>query len=69
MLHAMFANFRSLQKESAMELIDRLTNIVDILHQRGAKRITDRDVVDKLLNTLDATFDPIVAENQTKTWL
>ena len=62
MLRAMFAGFRSLHKESAMELTDRLTNIVETLHQRGVTDITDRDVVNKLLSALDATFDPIVAE-------
>src|SRR3989337_2057819 len=62
MLRAMFAGFRSLRKESAMELTDRLTNIVERLHQRGVTDITDRDVVNKLLNSLDATFDPIIAE-------
>jgi hypothetical protein len=62
MLRAMFTGFRSLRKESAMELTDRLTNIVERLHQRGVTDITDRDVVNKLLSALDATFDPIVAE-------
>jgi hypothetical protein len=62
MLHAMFASFRSLRKESAVELTDQLTNIIERLHQRGATDITDRDVVNKLLSALDATFDPIVAE-------
>jgi hypothetical protein len=62
MLRAMFAGFRSLRKESAMELTDRLTNIVERLHQRRVTDITDRDVVNKLLSVLDATFDPIVAE-------
>jgi hypothetical protein len=45
-----------------MELTDRLTNIVERFHQRGVTDITDRDVVNKLLSTLDSTFDPIVAE-------
>jgi len=62
MLRAMFAGFRSLRKESAMELTDRLTNIVERLHQRGVTDITDRDVVNKLLSALDATFNPIIAE-------
>jgi hypothetical protein len=62
MLHAMFASFRSLRKESAMELTDRLTNIVERLHQRRVTDITDRDVVDKLLSALDASFDQIVVE-------
>jgi hypothetical protein len=62
MLHAMFTGFKSLRKESAMELTDRLTNIVERLHQQGVTDITDRDVVNKLLSALDATFDPIVAE-------
>ena len=62
MLHAMSAGFRSLQKESAMELTDRLTNIVERLHQWGVTDITDKDVVNKLLSALDATFHPIIAE-------
>ena len=62
MLRAMFAGFRSLRKESAMELTDRLTNIVERLHQRGVTDITDKDVVNKLLSDLDETFDPIIAE-------
>jgi hypothetical protein len=62
MLRAMFTGFRSLRKESAMELTDRLTNIIERLHQRGVTDITDRDVVNKLLSALDATFDPFVAE-------
>mgnify|MGYP007071361011 CR=1 FL=1 len=45
-----------------MELTDRLTNIVERLHQRGVTDITDRDVVNKLLSALDESFDPIVAE-------
>ena len=32
LLHKMFAGFRSLHRESAMELTDRLTNIVERLH-------------------------------------
>ena len=62
MLRAMFAGFRRLWKESAMELIDQLTNIVERLHQRGVTDITDKDVVNKLLSALDATFNPIIAE-------
>ena len=62
MLHAMFTGFKRLCKGSAMELTDRLTNIVEILHQRGVTDITDRDVVNKLLSALDETFDPIIAE-------
>ena len=62
MLRAMFTGFRSLRKESAMELTDWLTNIVERLHQRGVTDITDRDVVNKRLSALDATFDPIIAE-------
>ena len=62
MLCAMFAGFRSLRKESAMELTDRLANIVERLHQQGVTDITDRDVVNKLLSALDATFDRTVAE-------
>ena len=61
-LRAIFAGFRSPRKESAMELTNRLTNIVERLHQRGVTDITYRDVVNKLLSALDATFDPIVAE-------
>ena len=49
-----------------MELTDRLTNIVERLHQRGVTDITDRDVVNKLLSALDATFDPIVAETKQR---
>ena len=45
MLHAMFTRFRILHKESVMELTDRLTNIIERLHQRGVTDITDRDVV------------------------
>ena len=46
-----------------MELTDRLTNIVERLHQRGVTDITDRDVVNKLLSALDESFDRIVAES------
>ena len=45
-----------------MELIDRLANIVERLHQWRVADITDRDVVNKLLSALDSTFDPVVAE-------
>ena len=62
MHHAMFSYLRSLRKESVRELIDVLTNIVGQLHQPGVKVITDQDVVNKLLSTLDATYDPIVAK-------
>ena len=62
MLRALFAGFRSLHKESAMELTVRLTNIVKRLHQRGVRDITDKDVVNRLLSALDATFDLIVTE-------
>ena len=62
MLHAIFTGFRSLRKESAMELVDRLTNIVKRLHQRGVTDITNRYVVNKLLSSLDESFDSIVPE-------
>ena len=58
----MFTGFTSLRKESSMEVTDRLTNIVERLHQRGVTDITDRDVLNKLLSALDESFDPIVAE-------
>ena len=58
----MFTGFRSLRKESAMELTDRLTNIVERLHQRGVTDITYGDVVNKLLRTLDTTYHSIIAE-------
>jgi hypothetical protein len=45
-----------------MELTGRLTNIVERLHQLGVTDITDRDVVNKMLSALDATFNPIIAE-------
>ena len=60
MLHAVFAGFKSLRKESAMELTDWLTNIVERLHQRRVTDIIDRYVVNKLLSAFDATFDPII---------
>ena len=56
MFHAMFSHLRSLWKESVMELTDVLTNIVERLHQRGVKVITDQDVVNKLLITLDIVY-------------
>lgn len=62
MLRAMFAGFRSLHEESAMEITDRLTNIVERLHRRGVTDVTDRDVVNKLVSALRETFNPIVAE-------
>ena len=62
MLRVMFASFRSLRKESAMELTDRLTNIVEILNKWGVIDITDRDVVNKLLSALDESFVSIVSE-------
>src|SRR6266566_103778 len=62
MLRKMFAGFRSLRRESAMELTDRLTNIVERLSQQEVTDITDREVTNKLLSALDATYDPIVAE-------
>jgi hypothetical protein len=45
-----------------MELTDRLTNIVERLHQRGVEDITDQDMINKLFSALDASFDPIIAE-------
>jgi hypothetical protein len=62
MLQAMFAGFGILRRESAMELTDRLTNIVERLHRQEITDITDRDVVEKLLSAFDATFDPIITE-------
>ena len=56
MFHAMFSHLRSLWKESVMELTDVLTNIVERLQQRGVKVITDQDVVNKLLITLDIVY-------------
>jgi hypothetical protein len=45
-----------------MELTNCLTNIVERLHQRGVKDITDQDVINKMLSALDACFDPIIDE-------
>nr|XP_020180918.2 uncharacterized protein LOC109766547 [Aegilops tauschii subsp. strangulata] len=60
-LRTMFIGF-SLRKESVMELTDRLTNIVERLHQLGVTDITNRDVINKLLCALDKSFDLIVSE-------
>ena len=62
MLRAMFARFRSLRGESTMELTDRLSSIVDHLRQRGFDKISDRDVVDKLLDSLNKSYATVIFE-------
>jgi hypothetical protein len=66
MPQAMFTHFKSLLKESVMELTDRLSNLVERLHQRGVEYITDQNVVEKYLKSLDDSFDPIVAKIKEK---
>jgi hypothetical protein len=62
MLRAMFARFRSLRGQSAMELTGRLLSIVDLLRQRGFDEISDRDVADKLLDSLEESYAIIILE-------
>ena len=45
-----------------MDLKDHLSNLVQRLHQCGVEYITDQDAVEKLLKSLDDSFDPIVAK-------
>ena len=44
-----------------MELTDRLSNIVERLQQKGVEDISDHDAVEKLLQSLDDSFDSLVA--------
>lgn len=60
MLHAMINHFWSLKNESAMEAIDYLSNIVDRLPHLGVEDISDHDVVEKLLKSLNKSFDTLV---------
>ena len=43
-----------------MELTDRLSSIIEQLPQRGVEDISDHDVVEKLLQSLDNSFNSLV---------
>jgi hypothetical protein len=43
-----------------MELTDRLSSIIERLRQRGVKDISDNDVVGKLLQSLNYSFNSLV---------
>ena len=45
-----------------MELTDRLSSIVERLRQRGFDKISDLDIVDKILDSLDESYATIISE-------
>src|SRR3989337_3578128 len=45
-----------------MDLTDCLASIVERLQQRGFDEISDRDIVDKILDSLDESYATVISE-------
>lgn len=60
MLRAMFNLFRKLGNESVQETFDRLSDIANGLQSLDTEYITDPEVVKKMFQSLDSSFDSLV---------
>ena len=58
-LRNLFNRFKRLDNENVQQTFDRLTDISNELQALGATNITDRQVVKKLLRSLDSSFDTL----------
>jgi len=59
-LRAKFNRFKRIGNESCQQTFDRLSDIANELQGLGAKDITDHEVVKKLLQSLDSSFNTLV---------
>ena len=59
-LRAKLNRFKRIGNESCQQTFDRLSDIANELQGLGTKDITDHEVVKKLLQSLDSSFDSLV---------